>query len=98
MSFADYIFALFSFPRAHIEVGSGAWCPRPMIFDQGVEYLEINLVHIHIITKVEVQGRYFNSEGREYAENYKLQYWRPSITNWITYKDGQGEEVCFSSL
>lgn len=81
-----------------MEVGGGAWCPREMIYNEGVEYLEINLGKVHIITKTEVQGRFGNGQGREFAEQYKLQYWRPSVDHWVTYRDGQGQEVSNKEL
>ncbi|KAF2361711.1 Serine-threonine/tyrosine-protein kinase catalytic domain [Trinorchestia longiramus] len=80
------------YARAHVEVGGGAWCPRAMVFDEGLDYLEVDLVTNHVITKVEVQGRFGNGQGREYAEKYKLQYWRSSVQHWVTYRDGQGKE------
>ncbi|KAA0185887.1 hypothetical protein HAZT_HAZT007841 [Hyalella azteca] len=87
--YARYYF----YARAHIEVGGGAWCPRAMIYDEGLEYLEVNLVKVHVVTKVEVQGRFGNGQGREYAEKYKLQYYRPGMDHWVTYKDGRGNQV-----
>ena len=64
-----------------------------MIFDEGVDYLEINLDKVHIVTKTEVHGRFGNGQGREFAKQYKIQYWRPSIDHWVAYRDGHGEEV-----
>ena len=66
-----------------------------MIFREGKEYLEINLGGVKVITKVEVQGRFGNGQGREFAEQYKLHYWRPGLQHWSTYKDGRGKEVSF---
>lgn len=65
-----------------------------MIHDEGKEYLEVNLVKDHLITKVEVQGRFGNGQGQEFAQQYKLQYYRASIDKWVTYQDGHGSEVC----
>ncbi|KAA0201620.1 hypothetical protein HAZT_HAZT010086 [Hyalella azteca] len=79
--------------RAHVEVGGGAWCPRTMVFDEGLDHLEVNLETNHVVTKVEVQGRFGNGQGREYAEKYKLQYWRASLGHWVTYRDGHGNEI-----
>ncbi|MCL4146767.1 UNVERIFIED_CONTAM: hypothetical protein GTU68_032351, partial [Idotea baltica] len=81
------------FFRAHVERGGGAWCPRAMIDNLGKEHLEVNLGSLHILTKVEVQGRFGNGQGKEYAEKYKLQYWREGLGHWITYRNGRGEEV-----
>lgn len=80
-------------PRAHVEVGGGAWCPRGMIYDEGIEYIEVNLGKGHVVTKVEVQGRFGNGQGKEFAEQYKLQFWRPAVNHWVTYRDGHGKEV-----
>ena len=55
----------------------------------------MNIGSVQIITKVEVQGRFGNGQGREFAEQYKLQYWRPGLQYWPTYKNGRGEEVRF---
>ncbi|KAK8724804.1 hypothetical protein OTU49_010927 [Cherax quadricarinatus] len=79
--------------RAHVEVAGGAWCPRQIIYKEGVEYLEVYLGEEHVVTKVEVQGRFGNGQGKEYAERYRLQYWRPGQDHWITYVDGQGTEL-----
>ena len=64
-----------------------------MVYDEGTEYLEVNLVKDHVITKVEVQGRFGNSHGKEFTQQYKLQYYRASLDHWVVYKDGYGSEV-----
>ncbi|XP_066987303.1 discoidin domain-containing receptor 2-like [Macrobrachium rosenbergii] len=74
-------------------MGGGAWCPREMVYREGTEYLEVNLGGLHIVTKVEVQGRFGNGQGREFARKYKLQIWRPGLEHWVTYTDGRGEEL-----
>ncbi|CAL4141734.1 unnamed protein product, partial [Meganyctiphanes norvegica] len=79
--------------RAHVEVGGGAWCPRNIVHKEEKEFLEVNLDHVHVVTKVEVQGRFGNGKGQEFTEQYKLQYWRPGLSHWVTYKDGQGNEL-----
>ncbi|KAK8724801.1 hypothetical protein OTU49_010926 [Cherax quadricarinatus] len=79
--------------RAHVEVGGGAWCPREMVYREGAQYLEVNLGGLHVVTKVEVQGRFGNGQGREFAKQYKLQMWRPGMDHWTTYSDGRGEEL-----
>ncbi|CAL4148948.1 unnamed protein product, partial [Meganyctiphanes norvegica] len=81
------------YARAHVEVGGGAWCPRNIVHKEEKEFLEVNLDHVHVVTKVEVQGRFGNGKGAEFTEQYKLQYWRPGLSHWVTYKDGQGNEV-----
>ncbi|CAL4104736.1 unnamed protein product [Meganyctiphanes norvegica] len=79
--------------RANVEMGGGAWCPRAMVYREGKEFLEVNLDTNHVLTKVEVQGRFGNGQGREFAEQFKLQYWRPGLKHWSTYKDGHGNEI-----
>ena len=79
--------------RAHVEAGGGAWCPREMVYREGLQYLEVNLGALHVVTKVEVQGRFGNGQGREFATQYKLQIWRPNMGHWATYNDGRGHEV-----
>ena len=64
-----------------------------MVYKEGKEYLEVNLGVLHVVTKVEVQGRFGNGQGMEFARQYKLQLWRPGLTHWVTYVDGRGEEV-----
>ena len=38
----------------------GAWCPREEITRDVYEYLQIDLLQLHVITLVETQGRYGN--------------------------------------
>ncbi|XP_070000872.1 discoidin domain-containing receptor 2 [Penaeus vannamei] len=79
--------------RARVEAGGGAWCPRDMIHNKGKEFLEVNLGGLHVVAKVEVQGRFGNGQGREFARQYKLQFWRPGLAHWVTYADGRGNEL-----
>lgn len=48
---------------------------------------------LHVVTKVEVQGRFGNGQGKEFARQYKLQLWRPGLDHWVTYVDGRGQEL-----
>ncbi|CAL4214767.1 unnamed protein product [Meganyctiphanes norvegica] len=89
--FDDIVKAIYA--RAHVEVGGGAWCPRNIVHKEEKEFLEVNLDQVHVVTKVEVQGRFGNGKGQEFTEQYKLQYWRPGLSHWVTYKDGQGNEL-----
>ncbi|KAK3875429.1 hypothetical protein Pcinc_019713 [Petrolisthes cinctipes] len=80
--------------RAGVEAGGGAWCPRQQVTRDGQEHLEVYLMgHLFVVTKVEVQGRFGNGQGREYTETYKLQYWRPGLEHWATYTDGTGSQL-----
>ena len=71
----------------------GAWCPQGHVHDEGAQYLEVDLGAVHVVTATEVQGRFGNGLGKEFAESYKVQYWRSSLNRWVTYRDGYGDEV-----
>ncbi|ODM98888.1 Discoidin domain-containing receptor 2 [Orchesella cincta] len=76
-----------------MELQGGAWCPRNMITSETEEWLQIDLHNVHLITATETQGRFGNGQGQEYAEFYKISYWRPELNNWIRYRDHTGNEV-----
>lgn len=46
-----------------------------------------------MITGTEIQGRFGNGQGMEFAESYLVSYWRPTINKWIRYRDRNGNEV-----
>lgn len=49
-----------------------------------------------MITATEIQGRFGNGQGMEFAESYLVSYWRPNINKWIRYRDLNGTEVNYS--
>uniref|UniRef100_A0A8R1E1I1 receptor protein-tyrosine kinase n=1 Tax=Caenorhabditis japonica TaxID=281687 RepID=A0A8R1E1I1_CAEJA len=51
------------------------------------EWLQISFSVDTVITGVETQGRYDDGRGMEYATAFKIQYWRPSLNAWASYKD-----------
>ncbi|XP_044758966.1 discoidin domain-containing receptor 2-like isoform X2 [Coccinella septempunctata] len=71
----------------------GAWCPRNIISREAKEYLEIDLEKLHVITETRTQGRYGNGQGREYAEEYMVDYWRPGLVEWKRWKNRSGREL-----
>ncbi|CAB3400341.1 unnamed protein product [Caenorhabditis bovis] len=73
--------------RAYQESGSGAWCPKHQINALSKEWLQITFGSDMVITGIETQGRYDNGRGMEYATAYRIQYWRPSLNAWASYKD-----------
>ncbi|XP_071531085.1 discoidin domain-containing receptor 2-like isoform X2 [Panulirus ornatus] len=80
--------------RLKIERHGGAWCPREMVgIDNSKEYLEIDLETTHVISATESQGRFGNGQGVEFVETYMLEYWRPGINNWYTYKLWNGDKI-----
>ncbi|KAK4872341.1 hypothetical protein RN001_014370, partial [Aquatica leii] len=75
------------------EKNGGAWCPKAQISSEIREYLEVDLQKNHLVTWTETQGRFGNGQGQEYAEAFLVEYWRPSINQWVVYKDSRGEKV-----
>jgi len=53
----------------------------------------VDLQREHMITWTATQGRFGNGVGREYTETFLLEYWRPGLPSWVTYKDHKGENV-----
>ena len=47
----------------------------------------------HCITGIMTQGRFGNGRGVEYTEAYKLNYWRPGMTDFVEYHDNIGRSV-----
>ncbi|XP_047524285.1 discoidin domain-containing receptor 2-like isoform X1 [Pieris napi] len=79
--------------RLNQEIKSGAWCPKSQITTESTEWLEINLHSVHVITATGTQGRFGNSQGVEYAEEYSLEYWRPKLGKWMRYRPADGREI-----
>ena len=75
----------------------GAWCPKNIIAPGVREWIQIDLKHPYRITRTATQGRYGGGKGREYAEAFKLEYWRPAFGNetdsWRTYRNHSGHTV-----
>lgn len=46
------------------------------------------------MTRVATQGRFGNGQGKEYAESFKFEYWRPGLDRFIRFKNRKGNEVC----
>lgn len=75
------------------EKEGGAWCPKAQISSGVKEYLEVDLVKNHLITWTETQGRFGNGQGQEYAEYFRIEFWRDTLDRWIMYKNAKGDEV-----
>ncbi|KAH9360898.1 hypothetical protein HPB48_003603 [Haemaphysalis longicornis] len=75
------------------ELNGGAWCPAPQISPQTHEYLEVNLRTVHVLTSLATQGRFGNGQGREFAEEFMVEYWRPGLHKWLRYRNRTGHEV-----
>ncbi|XP_065561110.1 discoidin domain-containing receptor tyrosine kinase B-like [Artemia franciscana] len=81
------------YARARIDKGGGAWCPSSVIKSGVNEWLEINLNSDHVITAVETQGRYGKGQGQEYAEAFRIEYWRETLQEWAEYHNATGGNV-----
>ncbi|XP_017773500.1 PREDICTED: discoidin domain-containing receptor 2-like [Nicrophorus vespilloides] len=79
--------------RMRMELNGGAWCPQTPATAELKEWLEIDFHTVHMITGSGTQGRFGNGQGAEFAEAYMLEYWRPSLSKWIRYRNHLGEEV-----
>ncbi|XP_046642063.1 discoidin domain-containing receptor tyrosine kinase B-like isoform X2 [Daphnia pulicaria] len=79
--------------RLNIDRSGGAWCPKQQIAENVKEYLQINLANVSVINGIATQGRYGNGRGQEYAEQFKLEYWRPELDLWHTYRQRDGNDI-----
>ena len=55
----------------------------------------VDLGSMHCITGAMTQGRFGNGRGVEFTEAYKLQYWRPGMSDFVLYHDSMGRSVSF---
>ncbi|XP_065290553.1 discoidin domain-containing receptor 2 isoform X1 [Dermacentor albipictus] len=81
------------FARLLRELNGGAWCPAPQISPQTHEYLEVNLRSVHVLTSLATQGRFGNGQGREFAEEFMVEYWRPGLHKWLRYRNRTHHEI-----
>lgn len=79
----------------HRENNGGAWCPKGQISTESYEWLQVDLDGYHLIRGIAVQGRFGNGQGREYAEEFLIEYWRPGINKWVRYTNRSGIYVSF---
>uniref|UniRef100_A0A8D8YYZ7 Discoidin domain-containing receptor 2 n=1 Tax=Cacopsylla melanoneura TaxID=428564 RepID=A0A8D8YYZ7_9HEMI len=81
------------FGRLRHDKNGGAWCPKHTVSNDGHEYMEVNLHDLHIVTGVQLQGRFGNGLGQEYAEQIVVDFWRPGFTKWRRWKGRNGKEI-----
>ncbi|KAL3871584.1 hypothetical protein ACJMK2_039575 [Sinanodonta woodiana] len=79
--------------RIRTELYGGAWCPKSVITKDSYEYLQIDLDRLTVITQVEVQGRFGNGKGKEYATHFLLEYQREDGGEWTRFRNKTGSEV-----
>ncbi|KNC30967.1 hypothetical protein FF38_12017, partial [Lucilia cuprina] len=76
-----------------VDNNGGAWCPKHMVSRGLKEYLQIDLLQVHVITGIRTQGRFGKGQGQEYTEAYVVEYWRPGMEKWRRWKNIQGKEI-----
>ncbi|XP_067620630.1 discoidin domain-containing receptor 2-like [Eurosta solidaginis] len=79
--------------RLKVDNNGGAWCPKHMVSRGLKEYLQIDLLQVHVVTAIRTQGRFGKGQGQEYTEAYVLEYWRPGFEKWLRWKSIQGKEI-----
>lgn len=62
------------------------------------EYLQIDLLQMHVITAIKTQGRFGKGQGQEYSEAYVIEYWRPGFSKWERWKNIQGKEILTGNI
>jgi discoidin domain receptor family protein 2 len=85
--------------RLNSDTQGGAWCPRePVSQEKEDQYLEVDLGSTHVIAEVLTQGRFANGQGQEYAQAYRIHYWRPGLLEFKEYRDSMGKTVSCRSF
>ncbi|CAD7000506.1 unnamed protein product [Ceratitis capitata] len=84
--------------RLKVDNNGGAWCPKHMVSRGLKEYLQIDLLQVHVITAIRTQGRFGKGQGQEYTEAYVLEYWRPGFEKWLRWKTIQGKEILTGNI
>ena len=79
--------------RLDQDLQGGAWCPKKVIEPGVREWIQIDLQRPYRITQTATQGRYGGGQGQEYAEQFVLEYWRPSLKDWKTYRNHSGHSI-----
>ncbi|XP_030556117.1 discoidin domain-containing receptor 2 [Drosophila novamexicana] len=79
--------------RLKVDNNGGAWCPKHMVSRGLKEYLQIDLLQVHLVSAIRTQGRFGKGQGQEYTEAYVLEYWRPGFEKWLRWKNTQGKEI-----
>ncbi|XP_037031217.1 discoidin domain-containing receptor 2 isoform X2 [Bradysia coprophila] len=84
--------------RLKIDNNGGAWCPKHMVSRGLKEYLQIDLLQMHVLTAIRTQGRFGKGQGQEYTEAYVVEYWRPGFAKWERWKNIQGKEILTGNI
>jgi len=62
------------------------------------EYLQIDLLQMHVVTAIRTQGRFGKGQGQEYTEAYVIEYWRPGFNKWQRWKNTQGKYILTGNI
>ena len=73
--------------------GGGAWCPNSLISSSSTEFLEIDVGEEYLLQGVVTQGRFANGLGQEFAEYYRIQYWKEGMSEFKEYTTKDGSSV-----
>ncbi|KAK6055901.1 hypothetical protein COOONC_06594 [Cooperia oncophora] len=84
--------------RARTHTGSGAWCPLHQVNSTHKEWIQITFSKDTVVNAVEVQGRFDEGRGMEFARAFKIEYWRPKLSGWASYRSEEGIEKYFEIL
>lgn len=81
------------FARFNRDESGGAWCPQPQVNQEnsGSEWIQVNLTDRYVITTVATQGRFGNGNGREYLEEYFIEYSRDFGSTWTKWRNSKGQ-------
>ncbi|XP_059092604.1 discoidin domain-containing receptor 2-like [Tigriopus californicus] len=79
--------------RLNVDVRGGAWCPKQAVHEGVKEWIQVDLKKIHIITGIVTQGRYGKGKGREFVENFMIEYKRPGLDEWKVYSNQKGKRI-----
>ncbi|XP_055299396.1 discoidin domain-containing receptor 2-like, partial [Sitodiplosis mosellana] len=84
--------------RLKVDNNGGAWCPKHIVSRGLKEYLQIDLLQMHVISAIRSQGRFGRGQGQEYTEAYVVEYWRPGFTKWERWKNTQNKEILTGNI
>lgn len=92
------LYFFFFYFRLKNDKSGGAWCPKKMVTKEALEYLEVDLHDLHVITGTKTQGRFGNGQGQEYVEEFMLDFWRPGFNKWMRWKSRNRKEVSWKKM
>ncbi|KAI3480386.1 hypothetical protein L1887_57462 [Cichorium endivia] len=81
--------------RLNKDINGGAWCPLSQLSfaNSGQEFLEVHFPERKVINGVATQGRFGNSVGVEFTEEFYLEYSRDGGLTWTKWKNHKGNHL-----